>query len=515
MAGNTIKEFLVGIGFKVDDQGLNNFEGKVKAFSMKTAAAVAAVAAGFYAVGKAVTDTVNKFDELGDAANRVGTTPHELEKFAYAAELTGSTMDVAKASMENFGRRVGEVAMGVGRSVVIFENLGISVRDADGQMRDTADILGEVGSKIKDLDRSEQLNILNKLGLDSTLVETLTTDISALTAEFDELYQANNTNLSTSAESAGAFNDALFRLRYSFGTFKNALFGEVMAPMADAMESMTKRFVEFMKGAMEVARPFFKAVSGLVAGLVKIFARVGQGVGALISAVVKPFAWFFSILPNWVKVLGGLTAGWIALNAAFAASPVGMVIALGLAIAALVDDFLVWKEGGQSFIDWSAWEPAIAAATEAVGNLVQFFRDLTGAVFGLIDGLVKLFSGDTDGAFKAWGDSIESVRHAVESLFGWLTKTQEFLGNVLGGAASWLKTGLNKVGITAFDNFLPAGDSKVLADVKGGGQTNNVQVKTDIVVQGAANPETTASIVGANEKKVIQAAIRNGAQGVH
>ena len=169
MASETIKEFLVGIGFDVNEKGLSDFGAKVKKFSVGVAAAVGAAAAGFYALSKAVGSTAQKFDDLGDAANRIGTGAYELERFAYQAELSGSNMATATSSLENFARRVGEVAQGTGRAVAIFDNLGISVQSADGEMRNATDLISEVGVKIKDLSRVEQLNILNKLGIDSTL----------------------------------------------------------------------------------------------------------------------------------------------------------------------------------------------------------------------------------------------------------------------------------------------------------------------------------------------------------
>lgn len=509
MASETIKEFLVGIGFEVDDKGLNEFGAKVKKFSVGVAAAVAASAAGFYALSKAVTSTAQKFDDLGDAAERIGTSAYDIEKFAYAAELSGSTMDVAKNSLENFAKRVGETAMGVGRAKVIFENLGIAVQSADGTMRDSADILAEVGDKVKDLSKAEQLAVLDKLGLDPTLLNTITGGLQALGGEFDALYAANGVNIQATAESADEFNDMIFRLKYALESFKDALASQLLAPMADAMYSITKRFTEFMQVTLKALQPFFKIIGNVFAGLIKIFARVFVGVTSLVKNIASPFAWFYNQMPGWAKIVGGLTLACYALWKAFAVSPIGAVVALGVAIAALVDDFLVWKEGGQSFLDWSAWEPAINAASDAIGRFTQFFRDLFSAVFAVVGIIGDLLTGNFEGVFQKWQVVIDSVSSAVQNLFGWFSSLKDFLGGMLGGVGSMVKAGLNEFGITAFDEWLPGGKQKVLADVKGGGTSNNVQVQSNIIVQGAADPRSTAREVGALQNNVYQGAVRN------
>lgn len=509
MASETIKEFLVGIGFDVDDKGLDAFGAKVKKFSVGVAAAVATAAAGFYALSKAVGSTAQKFDDLGDAANRIGTGTYELERFAYQAELSGSNMATATSSLENFARRVGEVAQGTGRAVAIFDELGISVQGADGEMRNATDLISEVGVKIKDLSRVEQLNILNKLGIDATLLDTLTTDVSALGAEFDALYKANGTNIQATAESAAEFNDMVFRLKYAFSSFKDALFSEVLAPLADTAFSVTKRLTEFMQVALKAMRPFFKNVANIIGALVKIFARVWVGVTNLVANIVKPFKWFFGLMPGWVKVIGGLTLAFYGLSAAFAASPVGVIVALGVAIAALVDDFLVWKEGGQSFLDWSIWEQAINAASAGIESFTQFFRDLFSAVYAVIGIIKDLFTLNFEGVFENWRVFVNSLSSAVESLFGWFSSLKDFLGGLTGGVGSLIKTGLNKAGVHAFDEWLPGGNPKVLADVKtGGGTSNNVQVKSNIIVQGTSDPERTANLVAQKEGGVINNAVR-------
>ena len=509
MASETIKEFLVGIGFDVNEKGLSDFGAKVKKFSVGVAAAVGAAAAGFYALSKAVNATATKFDNLNKTAERIGVGADELERFSYAAELSGASVKEAQAGLELFSRRIGETSMGIGEAKNVFKNLGIEVRDSSGNVRSATDLLEEVGYKIQDLSKTEQLAVLDKLGFKHSMLNAVTGDLSKLGAEFDALQAAAGTNINATAEAASNFQNMMFRLRYTWETFKDTLFSEVLAPLADTAFSVSKRLTEFMQVALKAMRPFFKNVANIIGALVKIFARVWVGVTNLVANIVKPFKWFFGLMPGWVKVIGGLTLAFYGLSAAFAASPIGVIVALGVAIAALVDDFLVWKEGGQSFLDWGIWEQAINAASAGIESFTQFFRDLFSAVYAVIGIIKDLFTLNFEGVFENWKVFVDSLSSAVENLFGWFSSLKDFLGGLAGGVGSLIKTGLNKAGVHAFDEWLPGGNAKVLADVKGGGGTNNnVQVKSNIIVQGTTNPEKTAQLVAQKEGGVIGNAVR-------
>jgi hypothetical protein len=57
-------------------------------------------------------------------------------------------------------------------------------------------------------------------------------------------------------------------------------------------------------------------------------------------------------------------------------SPIGWVVALGVAILALYDDYKTWQEGGKSLIDWSKWAPGINYAKKELSGLGTDFLDL-------------------------------------------------------------------------------------------------------------------------------------------
>ncbi|XLV70991.1 hypothetical protein ACKZDW_02520 (plasmid) [Ralstonia syzygii subsp. celebesensis] len=80
-----------------------------------------------------------------------------------------------------------------------------------------------------------------------------------------------------------------------------------------------------------------------------------------------------------------LGVAWKLLNKTFLATPLGRILMLGTAILALYDDYKVWKEGGQSLIDWSQWEPGIKAAGEGIRWLKGLLSDMMYRAIAAVD----------------------------------------------------------------------------------------------------------------------------------
>src|SRR5690606_22906754 len=104
-----------------------------------------------------------------------------------------------------------------------------------------------------------------------------------------------------------------------------------------------------------------------------------------------------------------VAAAWRFLNLAFLATPIGMILGLVLALGLLIDDFLTWKEGGDSLIDWSKWEPAIDAAMTAIGALRDMIASAFNVIFGVVDALISLLTGDFSRAWFAIGEIVDGV----------------------------------------------------------------------------------------------------------
>lgn len=124
--------------------------GVKKAGKWAAGIATAAVSAGA-ALGEAVNQTAEYADEIDKASFRSGIGAENLQRFKYAAEQSGATLEDIEKSAKKVNERLGEVAEGNEKSIEMFEKLGVSVYDAEGEMRSSDDVYNDVISKLADM----------------------------------------------------------------------------------------------------------------------------------------------------------------------------------------------------------------------------------------------------------------------------------------------------------------------------------------------------------------------------
>lgn len=129
------------------------------------------------------------------------------------------------------------------------------------------------------------------------------------------------------------------------------------------------------KAIPRIARYLMDAWNKLKTTAGELLERIGGLDNALqsLARVAAPLAILLGVLKGF-QVLSML------------ATPTGMVIALAGAIGLLYDDYRVWKDGGESLIDWEEWEGPINNAIDSTKDLAFGVRDLAKA-FGELLGI--------------------------------------------------------------------------------------------------------------------------------
>lgn len=348
------------VGALVDFASLSVAEKAVGSFSDKIVSlakwAGAAIAAGSVAV--ALQRTADKFNDLGDVVSRVGNaTVKELDRLGYVAELTGSDANTATASFENLSRTIGEAAQGIGRGALVFEKLGLSAKDAQGNVKTTTQVLDEIKVKIKDLSKAEQSAYIQRLGLDRSMIGMLTSDTTEIIDQYNKRTEALGINVDEAAELGAKYNDAIKVTERGFDDIITAFVLRVLPSITTAIERVSKLIDEN---------------AGLIKSYVDPIAAVSIGAN-LVTGFITGLGKMFQVLGKWPIYIGLVTAAWKVLNMVFKASPIGRIITavmtLITVLGLLYDDFKGWQEGKNSLLDWSGF-------AEWYDHVSQIFSDL-------------------------------------------------------------------------------------------------------------------------------------------
>ena len=132
-------------------RSFKSLDGKMGAV-IKTATVLASAGVLGALINKSL-DTVDAIAKMSDAA---GIATDALQELRFAAEQNGVSTDILDASMMRFNRRLGMAADGAGPAVKALKTLDISVRDMNGNVRDSEDVLDEVIEKISKYDSAAE-----------------------------------------------------------------------------------------------------------------------------------------------------------------------------------------------------------------------------------------------------------------------------------------------------------------------------------------------------------------------
>ena len=131
----------------------------------------------------------------------------------------------------------------------------------------------------------------------------------------------------------------------------------------------------------------------------------------MFSAMAKSLGLLLKFIPALKTFIGLLKL----FRLAFLASPIGIILALGAALALLYDDYKTWKEGGKSLFDWSKWTNGI----ETIINKIKDFLDILNKVKDKTVEFVQKIIHDPAGALKEVAtevqQGVENAKKAVQN----------------------------------------------------------------------------------------------------
>jgi hypothetical protein len=188
---------------------------KAFSFSGLTAITVSATAAAAALVG-AVKSAADYGDQLDNMSQRTGVAVEELAKLQYAAKLSDTSSEALGKGIGNLSKLMVAAAGGAEESSKLFEKFGINLRNADGTIRGTSDVLYDLADVFATMPEGPQKTALameffgKKLGQE--LIPLLNQGSAGLRAMGDEAERLGLVLNSAQAKAAADFNDNLDRL---------------------------------------------------------------------------------------------------------------------------------------------------------------------------------------------------------------------------------------------------------------------------------------------------------------
>lgn len=263
-------------------------EKDMKAAGVAIGAASAAAVAG---LAYMVKQSINAADEASKLAQAAGVTTEAFTGLQFAAGLSGVSTEELSSALARLNKTSAEVAVGAEKQASLFAALGVSVKDAAGNMRAGNDVLADLADRFQKMpdgvDKAAvAMEIFGRSG--TKLIPFLNTGskgIAELTAQAEKL------GLVISDEQAKAsekFNDTLSVLGSVSQGAANKIAAELL-PTLNEMSGFLLDVAQDSDAASTAADAFgsvLKAVSVAGIGVATTFANVGRAIGGLAAAAV-------------------------------------------------------------------------------------------------------------------------------------------------------------------------------------------------------------------------------------
>lgn len=397
MNAETIKDFLVSLGFQVDESGSRKFEATLTGVTLQAVKMGTAVEAAALSVVAFTAKIASGLDNLYWASQRTGATVAGIQQIGYAASQMGGSVEAARGSLESLSRFMRNNPGAEG----FLNRLGVQTRDARGNMRDMASVFTGVGQKLSGMPYYRANQYAQMLGIDENTLMAMRRGMGNFSAQYSQMAKAIGYNADTAAVSSNKFMTSL----RSFGQMAGMARDKIGSNLADGLTgSLDKLRKQILDNFPKIEQTITRGIRGLLA-LADVIGRV---IYRLIQAAGDIKEWWSGLdkgTQQLIETFGALILAWKLLNSAFLTSPIGIILTLGVAILGLYDDYKTWKEGGKSLIDWGKWKPEIDSALAGIDKLwtgVKRLKDEILNLFGInpktwsikfeFDSLTKQFS---------------------------------------------------------------------------------------------------------------------------
>lgn len=259
---DVIEGFLVSLGFEVDEDARARFNANVqdaakrmKTFGVSVAGAATALAASWATATNSLRDSFN-------LASTTGASVRGIEALRLAIRAVGGDAGALDSTLVEMSARLQTMPGYADQLRAVF---GVSLTDSTGRARDMADVLADIGVKLRGMDSASAAAAAQATGLGAVWQQLIDKRFakalddargatSALGADIDRTAQS-------SAELANSFDLAFSTIRLSFQAFVSEInnkfnlantITEWAKQIPNAVQNLTKEFIAVVNSEIRI-----------------------------------------------------------------------------------------------------------------------------------------------------------------------------------------------------------------------------------------------------------------------
>lgn len=501
---------LNGMGGSTTSANLEALSGKAGAVASATAGistGAGLALGGLVALSKKSAATALSFNKT---AAQTGLTVEQVQELSYASTMSGVSMDSLTVGMKKLTASMGSARSGTGSQAEAFKQLGVSVTDSNGNLRDANSVMGEVFAAMGGMENTTERNVLAQklFGKSYQELAPLMKNGGTSLQKYTQYARENGLVMSQDEVNGAAAAGREWR-QFS--------------------ETMQIKMTELGGKLATNVAPFIEKVLNGAIGLVTWFGNLPAPVQNTILVVlglvaaISPLA---GLISSVATIVGVITPMLPALGTAFAVltGPIGLTVAAIAAVTAGLVYLYNTNEGFRNFVNtaWDGIKNTVAGAADNIGlslgivadtltgdtqgatdkakamwdklplGVQQNLLDLYDNVKGGMDRVGDFFGNLPDRAFKWGADMIQGIIDGINSLIDNAKKAAEDVGEAIKGVLGF---SLPKEGpLSDADTYMPDMMNLYIAGIRG--------KRSELTKEAALTAASMQSALTASQAKV-------------
>ena len=238
---DTIREFLVSIGYGVDQQSERKFKDSVRSATLQAELMSKAIVAAAKTTAEALQQVAKNFDSLYWTSQRTGASVQNIRALSYAVSQLGGSYQGAIQSIEAFGQRL---RTNPGYESLV-KSLGVQTRARNGQLRDQIDVMEDLGKRLKSMPYYQANQYASALGIDETMLRALQSgELQRFIKEQKERDRAFGLNGDKASKASRDFMRGVNAMAASIETLFGKVLTDNMPKISEFMEKIQKWMVD-------------------------------------------------------------------------------------------------------------------------------------------------------------------------------------------------------------------------------------------------------------------------------
>lgn len=390
---------------KAAGEKMKEFGNKVKDAGKELSKISGAAAAALTALGGITYKSMQSADEIATLSKQTGVSTDTLQKWGYAAELVDVSLDSMTGALK-------KITKSMAGNEGTWEKLGVSVKDANGEMRSAEDVFYDT---LKALSK-----VSNETERDQLAMELFGKSASELTGIIDDGgealkqygQEAENMGLIMDRDTISKLNDAndtVDKLKANMGM----TFAQLGATLLETFGPALEKVAGFIETLTEKIRNLSPEQAELIVKILAVVAVIGPLI-TVIGTIISSIGALMTILPLLAGPVGIVIAA------------IAAVIAIGVTLYQHWDEIKAWAQQTAEKIA-EVWNQMKEKVSEAIENLktkvTNAWNNIKTSVTNTVNNLKTTVSNAWENMKSTANSKLESLKSTVSSKWASIKST--------------------------------------------------------------------------------------------